>query len=363
MTKGKWSKVAWIIIILCFVSLVIIGQQRIKEQNQVSSTIVPRVDIQKNDESYTLNFEKENIADIISRDFEVLKEQKDIGFSSWEHFGEKALDYYIKRIDNYSDFFEFKNNYNINNISEEDFQDSYVYIFANVKNSFKIGWLEYLQDGNVKCVLRTNYFASNSENQIATGKIVIVPKEINLIYEIDEILEGTINNIVDNNIFVVDSLGNTHEVYSNELINYRTRDIIDVANVTFGDYFKNSEIIRNISGEELRSELLLNLARTFNSSKLSTKLTRLKRLKVYDGYVTFKVSFFDGNYEVFGRDNPELFNIELIANEDTVLYARTNVVTIYNLQKSVRDKVFYLGIDEKTLFDERPFVAEFEIEG
>ena len=363
MAKGKWAKIAWIIIALCFIFLVIIGQKRIKEQNQVSSTIVPRVDIQKNDESYTLNFEKENIDKIISCDYEITKNQKDIDFSSWQQFGEKALDYYIKRIDNYSEFIEFKNNYNINNISEEDFQNSYVYVFANVKNTFKIGWLEYLQDGNIKCVLRTNYFSSNSENQIATGKIIIVPKEINLIYEIDEILEGTIKNVVDNNIFVADLIGNIHEVYSNELINYRTRDIINVANVTFGDYYKNSEIIRNISGEELRSELLLNLARTFNSSKLSTKLTRLKRLKIYDGYVTFKVSFYDGSYELFGKENPEPFNIELIANEKTVLYARTNIVTIYNLQKSVRDKVFYLGIDENTIFDERPFVTEFEIEG
>ena len=363
MTNGKWSKIAWGIIIICFVILIIVGQERIKEQNRVSATIVPRSDIQKNTEIYTLNFEKENIGEIISHDFEISKEQKNLDFSDWKQIGDRALNYYIKRIDNYNEFLELKQDYDINNISEVDFENSYVYIFANVKNTFKITWLEYMQDGSIKVVLRTNYFATNSENERATGKIIIVPNEINFIYGIDEILQGTVYNIAENHLFIMDSSGATHEVYSKELVNCRTRDNIKLDNIQNGDYYRNSEIIRNISGDELRKELLFNLARTFNSSKLSTKLTRLKRLKAYDEYVTFKVSFYDGNYELFGRENPELFNIELIANENTVLYARTNVVTIYNLQKSVRDKVFYLGIDENTLFDERPLVTEFEIEG
>lgn len=363
MANKNWSKLAWGIIIVCFVVLVFVGQGKIKEQNQVSTTMVPHSDVQKNTESYTLNFEKENIGEIISRDFEILKDQKEIDFSTWEQVGDKALNYYIKRIENYNDFVELKQNYDINNISEVDFENSYVYIFANVKNTFKLAWLEYLQDGSIKGIFRTNYFASNSENERATGKIVIIPNEIHFEYGIDETLKGSVYYIDGNHIFIMDSLGATHEVYSKELINCRTRDNIELKNIQNGDYYQNAEIVRNISGDELRQELLLNLARTFNSSKLSTGLTRLKRLKIFDEYVTFKVSFYDENYELFGHKNPELFHIELIANEDTVLYARTNIVTIYNLQKSVRDKVFYLGIDENTLYDERPLVTAFEIEG
>lgn len=234
MAKGKWSKIAWCIIALCFVILVFVGQGKIKEQNQVSSIIVPRSDIQKNTES-------------------------DIAYSE------------------------------------------------------------------------------------------------------KEALEGKIYHIAGDQLFMIDFDGVTHEIDANGLINARTRDNIDISNIAINDYYKNGEIIRNISGDELRQELLLNLARAFNSSKLSTELIRLKRLKVYDDYVTFKVSFYDGNYELFGRENPELFHIQLLANEDTVLYARTDIVNIYNLQKSVRDKVFFLGIDENTLFDERPLVTEFEI--
>ena len=236
MSKEKWSKIVWGIIILCFIILAIIGQIKIKKQNEVLTTVLPKQNIQKNRENYNLNIDE-----------------------------------------------KYKN------------------------------------------------------------------------------LKGYVYEVADNCITIKDDSENMHEIKIAEFINYRTREPIKISELKFGDYYKNGEIIRNISGEELKKELLLNLAKGFNSSKLSTTVSRLKRLKVYDGYVTFKVSLCDQNFGLFGRENPELFNIELMANESTILYARTNLVTIYNLQKSVRDKTFYLEIDENTLDDEMPFVTSFEI--
>lgn len=236
MSKEKWSKIVWGIIILCFIILAIIGQIKIKKQNEVLTTVLPKQDIQKNRENYNLNIDE-----------------------------------------------KYKN------------------------------------------------------------------------------LKGYIYEVADDYITIKDDSENIHEIKIAEFINYRTREPIKISELKFGDYYKNGEIIRNVSGEELKKELLLNLAKGFNSSKLSTTVSRLKRLKVYDGYVTFKVSLCDQNFGLFGRENPELFNIELMANESTILYARTNLVTIYNLQKSVRDKTFYLEIDENTLNDEIPVVRSFEI--
>lgn len=236
MSKEKWSKIVWGIIILCFIILAIIGQIKIKKQNEVLTTVLPKQDIQKNRENYNLNIDE-----------------------------------------------KYKN------------------------------------------------------------------------------LKGYIYEVADDYITIKDDSENMHEIKNAEFINYRTREPIKISELKFGDYYKNGEIIRNVSGEELKKELLLNLAKGFNSSKLSTTVSRLKRLKVYDGYVTFKVSLCDQNFGLFGRENPELFNIELMANESTILYARTNLVTIYNLQKSVRDKTFYLEIDENTLNDEIPVVRSFEI--
>ena len=236
MSKEKWSKIVWCIIILCFICLAILGQLKIKKQNEVLTTIVPKQDIQQNTENYNLNIDK-----------------------------------------------KYKN------------------------------------------------------------------------------LKGYVYEIADDHILVKDDSANMHEIKTTELINYRTREPMKISEIKFGDYYKNGEIIRNVSGDELKKELLLNLARGFNSSKLSTTVSRLKRLKQYDGYVTFKVSICDQNFGLFGRENPELFNIEVIANEQTVLYARTNIVNIYNLQKSVRDKTFYLELDENTLNNEMPIVTSFEI--
>lgn len=238
MSKEKWSKITWGIIILCFIILIFVGQRKIKEQNSVLNTINPRSDIQKN-----------------------MEEQRKI-------------------------------------------------------------------DENKK-------------------------------------IEGFVSFVGENSIFVIDSSNNTHELTVDRVINSRTRDKIEIAKIKAGDYYKNAEITRNISGEELKKELLLNSARAFNSSKLSVGFTRLKRLQTFEGYSTFKVRFYDKNYGLFGKENPELFSIELTANEDTVLYTRP-YITIYNLQKYVRDealqeKAFYIEIDEKTLDAELPVVTKLEI--
>ena len=242
MLNGIKQKIAWGAIILCFVILIIVGQVKIKRQNEVLTTVETSTAIQKNEENNNIN------------------------------------------------------------ISEE---------YKNVK--------------------------------------------------------GSIIDIEDEYIVIVDTYGNNKNIYQKEFINYRTRENMNILQVVDGDYYKNGEIIRNLSGDELKQELLLNLSRAFNSLKFSTRTIRLKRLEKFDGYVTFKVRFYDGNYELFGKENPELFSINLMANENTILYARTNIVSIYNLQKAVKDEVavkeknFYLELDESTLNSERAYVKSFEI--
>ena len=180
-------------------------------------------------------------------------------------------------------------------------------------------------------------------------------------------VSGPVIEVSEDGIKVSILDGNTKNIKMNEFKNSRTRDIMNVSQVSVGDYYKNGEIIRNISGEELRKELLLNLARAFNSSKLSTKTIRLKRLEKFEGYVNFKIRFYDGNYELFGKENPELFSIYLTADTNTLFYARTNFVSIYNLQKAVRDEVavkeknFYIELDESTLNNDRAYVKAIEI--
>lgn len=208
-------------------------------------------------------------------------------------------------------------------------------------------------------VLTTVKISSNVQKNKEDNNITISEKDKNL--------KGTIKEVKEECILVEDVYGNSNEVYNKEFKNYRTRENISISQIVVGDYYKNGEIIRDLSGEELRQELLLNLARAFNSSKLSTRTIRLKRLEKFDGYVEFKIKFYDENYELFGRENPELFSINLMANENTVLYVRKNIVSIYNLQKSVKDEIavkertFYLGLEESTLNDNRAFVTDFEI--
>ena len=238
MLKEKWSKIAWSIIILCFVILFFVGQGKIKEQNSVLNNVPLKADTQ--------NYEKQ----------------------------------------------------------------------SDIEENLKF-------EGYVSSIGEKSIIVKNSEN---------VEKEI----------------LVEN------------------LMNARTREKIEITQIAIGDYYKNAEIMRNLSGELLRKELILSMARAFHSLKLAAEFTRLKQMKVYEGYSTFKVHFYDKNYELFGKDHPELFVIELKADENTVLYARTNVVTIYNLQKQVRtealqEKKFYIEIDENTINDERPLVTSFEI--
>ena len=62
-----------------------------------------------------------------------------------------------------------------------------------------------------------------------------------------------------------------------------------------------------------------------------------------------------------------MFSIYLTADTNTLFYARTNFVSIYNLQKAVRDEVavkeknFYIELDESTLNNDRAYVKAIEI--
>lgn len=177
---------------------------------------------------------------------------------------------------------------------------------------------------------------------------------------------GYVIYTTETSITIRDSENNEKEINVENLRNYRTREKIGIEQIAVGDYYKNGEIIRNLSGDLLKKELILSMARAFNSNELSIEFTRLKRMQVYEGYSTFRVHFYDKNYSLFEKEVPELFTIELKATEDTVLYARTNLVTIYNLQKQVRndalqEKKFYIEIDENTIDDEMPIVKSFEI--
>ena len=52
MLKKDFSKIAWIIIIVCFIILIIVGQYKIKKQNTVLNTVSILQEVQKYDEKY-----------------------------------------------------------------------------------------------------------------------------------------------------------------------------------------------------------------------------------------------------------------------------------------------------------------------
>lgn len=70
MLKENASKIAWAVIVLCFIVLTIIGQIKIKEQNQVSEFIETRKNIQQNTEENFVIDENNKINGIISAVFD-----------------------------------------------------------------------------------------------------------------------------------------------------------------------------------------------------------------------------------------------------------------------------------------------------
>lgn len=206
----------------------------------------------------------------------------------------------------------------------------------------------------------------SAESEIEKNKIDLEENE-------NKQISGIIMKI-ENNIFTVknedDNKLYTIEINDNDkVINGRTNENIIIADVKDGDYIRGSaseyfEVIRNISGEELKSERLKNLAYCFEEGYLCCLPSEIKDIQNKGDYVIMSFEMEDSSAEHFNQEEKrETFELKAIANSDLKIPSRSGGLTVYNLKEKKEQigLMIWIKLDKNTINNKIPTIEEIEV--
>ena len=185
---------------------------------------------------------------------------------------------------------------------------------------------------------------------------------------------GVIRKIKDNEITFLDKENNLYILENKEQIKYingRTSEQCKFSELKEGFYInisydKTCYIYKNITGEELKKELLKSLALTDDVDILRTSVDEIKDVKQLgnnEALVTFEIS------DIIRAENyPELneeehkFDVTFKVNNNTKYNLNFHGQDTYNAEtiESSKGLMLYIRLDANTLNDEYPCISMFD---
>ena len=167
---------------------------------------------------------------------------------------------------------------------------------------------------------------------------------------------------IENNKLSVYCDGKVYEIdYSEEFINMRTREKISLDEIKQYDYYSSSgEIARNLSGDELKEELLKNMSVAFSSGPLYANSKEIKNLENKGEYVILDVVIEDVLSDKLGRELPATVEVQFIANKETNI-PTVQKVELENLKEETNGFMFWIELQEDSLKDKYPVIKTIEI--
>ena len=174
-------------------------------------------------------------------------------------------------------------------------------------------------------------------------------------------VSGIIEKIENNKLSVYYD-GKVYEIdYSEEFINMRTREKISLDEIKQYDYYSSSgEIARNLSGDELKEELLKNMSVAFSSGPLYANPKEIKNIENKGEYVILDVVIEDVLSDKLGRELPATVEVQFIANKETNI-PTVQKVELENLKEETNGFMFWLELQEDSLKDKYPVIKTIEI--
>ena len=183
---------------------------------------------------------------------------------------------------------------------------------------------------------------------------------------------GKIEEIKDNKIYFSDNDKNKYMLENSEQINYingRTAEKYTFNNLKEGYYInlsnnKNCYVFRNITGDELKKELLISLCLPDTVDMLRTSVDSIKSVKQLgnnEALVTFEISDIIRNEDFSDYDNGEI-NVTLKVDNNTKYNTNFNGNTTYdaNTIEDSKSLMLYIRLDSSTLKDEYPCISMFD---
>lgn len=209
---------------------------------------------------------------------------------------------------------------------------------------------------------------SNAENEDELAEDITTKFLDNKVYY----KVGKIEKIRDNKIYFSDNDKNKYILENSEQINYingRTAEKYTFDNLKEGYYInlsnnKNCYVFRNITGDELKKELLISLSLPDTVDMLRTSVDDVKSVKQLgnnEALVTFEISDIIRNEDFSDYDNGEI-NVTLKVDNNTKYNTNFNGNTTYdaNTIEDSKSLVLYIRLDSSTLKDEYPCVSMFD---
>lgn len=177
---------------------------------------------------------------------------------------------------------------------------------------------------------------------------------------------GFIIEVGENYIIVNNKEKNETQTFyadeNNEFLNSRTNQKINISQVKIGDYYQNwdKSIVRNITGEELKKELLLNMAAN-DYYYVANDVAQFINVENKGDYVIYTLEMADTASSVFLDNDQECpnFTISFIANGNTKVYGHYNE-TIYNFEEYAKGNLVTIRIDSSTVDDQYPIITSME---
>ena len=215
--------------------------------------------------------------------------------------------------------------------------------------------------------LNETYINSNSSNTDNQKEYVNV-ENVNF-------LKGQITKVENDNIYLLDKDSQNYILYNasqKQYKNGRTADSLTLNDINIGDYInKESDdeylIFKNITGEDLKKELLISLSLSDNANIMRTNVVEIKDVKQLgnnEAIATFTISdLVSSEYYPNVNDEEHTFDVELKVNNDTKYNTNFNGISAYNaetLENAKNDPMYYIRINPSTLNKKYPEITEFD---
>lgn len=212
----------------------------------------------------------------------------------------------------------------------------------------------------------TNNVSESTRGEDITSRVI---SNDNSIYKC-----GIIRKIKDNKITFIDKENNLYILENKEQIRYingRTSEQCEFSKLKEGFYInisydKTCYIYEDITGEELKKELLKSLALSDDVDILRTSVDEIKDVKQLgnsEALVTFEISDIikAENYPEI-NDEEHKFEVTLKVNNNTKYNLNFHGQDTYNAETIENSKglMLYIRLDANTLNDEYPCISMFD---
>lgn len=330
--------------------------------------------------------------DFAVKRFTITTDMPEIDFSNWTYLGD---DFYSLAVTKHSEYLKLMNNYQTPKLTHLEFKYIYPIIIVRKSSDNSISVDDSIKEENGKsylnidiggfldvvegfkypavCIFVPNY--RSLESSFLNVRVAPSNPRASYVNITDRYLTssyyncGLITKLENNSIyfetkdhgqFIIDNNSNI------EFINGRTLEKVNYSDIKNNYYIQlanNSKVFiySNITGTELKNELLENLSKQSDKNRNAMPNIGIKdinKLSEKEAIVTIYV--YDFVNEDFGKENNDKIELQVKFNQNTKFTSKGNNIKTIDDLEIAKYNINTLYVDKSTINSEYPIVTSFE---